>query len=108
MKMGQVIWAWPHCVRRAALTQMAIDRPLKLIAFVAMNHWQADGGFRLHFSQEQRARRPQNQNCTEVVVENPDFADARAVGRETLGRGARAKRLRRAVVGIPTAKFRAR
>jgi hypothetical protein len=47
--------------------------------------------------------RAQNQNCTEVVVENPDFADARAVGRETLGRGARAKRLRRALAGIPTA-----
>jgi hypothetical protein len=43
-----------------------------------------------------------------VVVENLDFADARATGRETLGRGARGKRLRRAVAGIPTRRFRAR
>ena len=32
----------------AALTQIAIDRRLTLIAFEAMNHWQADGGFGLH------------------------------------------------------------
>ena len=45
-------------------------------------------------------------NCTAVVVENLDFADARCTGRETLGRGRRGKRLRRTVAGIPTAKFR--
>jgi hypothetical protein len=39
--------------------------------------------------------------CAAVVVENLDFADARATGRETLGRGARGKRLRRTVAGIP-------
>ena len=48
MKVGQVIWGWPHCVQDAALTQIAIDRRLTLIAFEAMNHWQADGGFSLH------------------------------------------------------------
>jgi IS605 OrfB family transposase len=47
-------------------------------------------------------------NCTAVVVENLDFADARSAGRETLGRGRRGKRLRRTVAGIPTAKFRSR
>ncbi|MGV0813879.1 hypothetical protein ABQF34_18100 [Mycolicibacterium boenickei] len=47
-------------------------------------------------------------NCTAIVVENLDFADARATGRETLGRGARGKRLRRTVAGIPTATFRTR
>ena len=47
-------------------------------------------------------------NCTAVVVENLDFADARATGRETLGRGRRGKRLRRNVAGIPTAKLRSR
>ena len=46
--------------------------------------------------------------CGAVVVENLDFADARATGRETLGRGKRGKRLRRTVAGIPTAKFRMR
>ena len=44
----------------------------------------------------------EQQNCSAVVVENLNFADARATGRETLGRGARGKRLRRTVAGIPT------
>ena len=39
--------------------------------------------------------------CAAVVVENLDFADARATGRETLGRGVRGKRFRRTVAGIP-------
>jgi hypothetical protein len=43
-----------------------------------------------------------------VAVEDLDFADARAVGRETMGRGSRAKRFRRTVAGIPTAVFRNR
>jgi hypothetical protein len=42
------------------------------------------------------------------VVENLDFADTRAIGRERLGRGARGKRLRRTVAGIPTRRFRIR
>jgi hypothetical protein len=29
----------------------------------------------------------QQHNCSAVVVENLNFADARAVGRDTLGRG---------------------
>jgi hypothetical protein len=50
----------------------------------------------------------EQQRCGAVVVENLDFADARATGRETLGRGARGKRLRRTVAGIPTRRFRTR
>jgi IS605 OrfB family transposase len=50
----------------------------------------------------------QRYNCAAIVVENLDFADARATGRERLGRGRRGKRLRRTVAGIPTAKFRTR
>jgi hypothetical protein len=50
----------------------------------------------------------QRHNCAAIVAENLDFADARATGRETLGRGKRGKRLRRTVAGIPTAKFRTR
>jgi len=46
--VGQIVWGWPHCVQDAALTQIAIDRRLTLIAFEAMNHWRADGGFGLH------------------------------------------------------------
>ncbi|HKH51559.1 MAG TPA: hypothetical protein VKA77_07150 [Mycobacterium sp.] len=50
----------------------------------------------------------QQHNCAAIVVENLDFTDARATGRETLGRGARGKRLRRTVAGIPTRRFRDR
>jgi IS605 OrfB family transposase len=50
----------------------------------------------------------EQQRCGAVVVENLDFADARATGRETLGRGRRSKRLRRTVAGIPTRRFRTR
>jgi len=46
--------------------------------------------------------------CAALVVENLDFADARATGRETLGRGQRGKRLRRTIAGIPTRRFRTR
>jgi hypothetical protein len=50
----------------------------------------------------------QRSGCTAVAVENLDFADTRTVGRETLGRGKRGKRLRRTVTGIPTRRFRGR
>ena len=43
-----------------------------------------------------------------IAVEDLDFADARAVGREAMGRGSRGKRFRRTVAGIPTAVFRNR
>ncbi len=48
LRPGQIVWGWPHCVQDFALTQAAIDRRLTLVAFEAMNHWQADGGFGLH------------------------------------------------------------
>ena len=44
----QVLWGWPHCVQDRAITQLAIDKKLTLIAFEAMNHWASDGGFGLH------------------------------------------------------------
>jgi len=47
-------------------------------------------------------------NCSAVVIEHLDFADARATGRDTLGRGKRGKRFRRTVASIPTARFRTR
>lgn len=50
----------------------------------------------------------QQQECAALVIENLDFADARATGRERLGRGRRGKAFRRLVAGIPTAKFRDR
>ena len=33
LKPGQVVWGWPHCVQDSALTQIAIDRRLTMIAF---------------------------------------------------------------------------
>ena len=48
LRPHQVFWGWPHCVQDAELTQVAIDGKLTLIAFEAMNHWNADGSFSLH------------------------------------------------------------
>ena len=48
LRVGQVLWGWPHCVQDEALTQVAIDQKLTLIAFEAMNHWNSDGSFSLH------------------------------------------------------------
>ena len=48
LRVGQVLWGWPHCVQDDQLTQVAIDRKLTLIAFEAMNHWNIDGSFGLH------------------------------------------------------------
>ncbi|SDK06833.1 Alanine dehydrogenase [Cryobacterium psychrotolerans] len=48
LREGQTLWGWPHCVQDAALTQLAIDKRLTLIAFEAMNHWTASGQFNLH------------------------------------------------------------
>jgi len=46
--------------------------------------------------------------CTAIGIEDLDFTDTRASGRETLGRGRRGKRFRRTVSGIPTRQFRNR
>jgi IS605 OrfB family transposase len=43
-----------------------------------------------------------------IAVEELHFADARATGRETMGRGRRGKWFRKAVAGIPTSVFRSR
>jgi alanine dehydrogenase len=48
LRDGQVLWGWPHCVQDRALTQLAIDKGLTLIAWEAMNHWRDDGSFGLH------------------------------------------------------------
>lgn len=48
MREAQVLWGWPHCVQDEKITQLAVDKRLTIIAFEAMNHWTADGGFSLH------------------------------------------------------------
>jgi alanine dehydrogenase len=48
LRPGQVVWGWPHCVQDREMAQVAIDRRLTLIAWVAMNHWSEKGDFVLH------------------------------------------------------------
>jgi alanine dehydrogenase len=48
LRAGQVVWGWPHGVQDEQMAQAAIDRRLTLIAFEAMNHWDANGAFSLH------------------------------------------------------------
>jgi IS605 OrfB family transposase len=56
----------------------------------------------------QLLRYTRRHGITAIAVEDLNFADARATGRETMGRGARGKRFRKTVAGIPTAVFRNR
>lgn len=46
--------------------------------------------------------------CAGLAIENLGFDDARATGRESMGRGKRGKAFRRTVAGLPTARFRER
>ena len=48
LRDGQVLWGWPHCVQDPVITQQAIDQRLTMMAWEAMNHWNADGSFALH------------------------------------------------------------
>jgi alanine dehydrogenase len=48
MHAGQVLWGWPHLVQDRAMTQLAVDRGLTMIAFEVMNHWTVDGAVGLH------------------------------------------------------------
>ncbi len=45
---GTVLWGWPHCIQDEAITQVAIDRRLTVIAWEAMHHWTDQGNFNLH------------------------------------------------------------
>jgi alanine dehydrogenase len=48
LRPGRIVWGWPHCVQDQQIAQLAIDNRLTLIAFEAMNHWNADGSFSVH------------------------------------------------------------
>ncbi|HEX6523937.1 MAG TPA: hypothetical protein VF070_28635 [Streptosporangiaceae bacterium] len=71
---------------------------------------QRDGRLRAAISALIRAA--QDHGCRAIAVENLDFTEARAQGRERAGnrpsRGNRGKAFRRIVTGIPTARFRDR
>jgi hypothetical protein len=65
-----------------------------------------DGHLRAAISQVLALAR--SRGVAAVAVEDLGFADARAAGRETLGRGRAGKRRRRIIAGMPTRKFRDR
>jgi alanine dehydrogenase len=48
LREGQVLWGWPHCVQDVALTQLAIDRRLTLLAWEAMHYWGPQGERGVH------------------------------------------------------------
>jgi hypothetical protein len=77
--------------------------PLELAGLPAATR---DGHLRTAISQVLALAR--SRGLPAVAIEDLGFADARAAGREMLGRGGRGKRLRRIVAGIPTGRFRDR
>jgi hypothetical protein len=80
-----------------------IDLPLVLDALPASTR---DGRLRAAISR--LLDLAHQRECTAIGIENLDFTDARASGRETMGRGRRGRRFRRVVAGIPTRQFRDR
>ncbi|WP_346882234.1 N(5)-(carboxyethyl)ornithine synthase [uncultured Algibacter sp.] len=43
VKLGGVIWGYPHCAQQKEITQIAIDKKLTLIAFEDMYMWHSNG-----------------------------------------------------------------
>lgn len=43
LREGGILWGWPHCVQQPAMTQIAIERKLTLVAFEEMFVWGPDG-----------------------------------------------------------------
>lgn len=48
MRRGQTLFGWAHVVQQKAMTQMAIDHQLTVIAWEAMHHWNEKGERVLH------------------------------------------------------------
>jgi alanine dehydrogenase len=48
MRSRQVLFGWAHVVQQAAMTQLAIDRRITIIAWEAMHHWSHAGERLLH------------------------------------------------------------
>ncbi len=83
-----------------------VGRPITIPVDLTGPTSQRDGRLRAAISELLRIA--QEHHCAGICIENLGFDDARATGRETLGRGERGKKFRRTVAGIPTAKFRER
>ncbi len=48
MKIGGIVWGYPHCAQQNIVTQTAIDRKLTLIAFEDMFVWSPNGQIGRH------------------------------------------------------------
>jgi alanine dehydrogenase len=48
LKMGGILWGYPHCAQQRPITQAAIDRRQTLIAFEDMFVWSPDGTIGRH------------------------------------------------------------
>ncbi len=48
LREGGILWGYPHCAQQRAITQMAIDRKLTLIAFEDMFVWSPSGQMGRH------------------------------------------------------------
>jgi len=48
MKHHQILFGWVHCVQQKAMTQVAIDRQLTVIAWEAMHQWNKAGEKLMH------------------------------------------------------------
>ena len=48
LKIGGIIWGYPHCAQQNKVTQTAIDRNLTLIAFEDMFVWSPSGQIGRH------------------------------------------------------------
>jgi N5-(carboxyethyl)ornithine synthase len=48
MEAGQVLFGWPHAVQQKAITQLAVDRRITVIAWEAMHYWSAAGEKLMH------------------------------------------------------------
>ncbi|AWZ10587.1 hypothetical protein DRB96_28075 [Streptomyces sp. ICC1] len=84
----------------------AVGEPLTVPTDLTGPASQRDGRLRRAISE--LIRLAHQYGCAGLAIENLGFADARATGRETMGRGKRGKTFRRTVSGLPTAKFRDR
>lgn len=83
-----------------------VGEPLTVPTHLTGPASQRDGRLRAAINELIRLARANG--CAGLAIENLGFDDARATGRETMGRGKRGKTFRRIVAGLPTARFRER
>lgn len=83
-----------------------VGQPITVLTDLTGPTSQRDGRLRQAISE--LIRLAKRHGCAGLAIENLGFTDARATGRETMGRGKRGKTFRRTVAGLPTAGFRDR